>query len=387
MSWKVPLTDVTLGEEEALAAAEVVRSGWLTQGERVIAFERAFAEHVGVAHAVAVSNCTVGLELAYLAAGVGPGDEVVLPSLTFVATANAAARLGATPVFADLASEDDLCVDPASLAARASLRTRAVVVVHYAGFAADVAATRKALREKGLGHIPVIEDCAHAPGASGRGDDGARRCGALGEIAAFSFFSNKNMTTGEGGMVTTNDDAAARALRLLRSHGMSTTTWDRHRGHAFSYDVSRVGTNARMDEVRAAIGRIQLGRLAEANARRAIVAGWYRAALAEKPIEGLRVPFSHGDFGRSAHHLFVVLLPPGTDRLGVMAALREAGIQSSVHYPPTHRFSAYARLPGNLPVTDAVAPRLLTLPLAPAMTRDTVFAVLDALRAALAVAR
>lgn len=387
MNWKIPLTDVTLGEEEALAAADVVRSGWLTQGDRVLAFEREFAAMVGAPHAVAVNNCTVGLELAYLAAGVGPGDEVVLPSLTFVATANAAARLGATPVFADITSDDDLCVDPHDLAAKASMRTRAVVLVHYAGWAADVEAARSALQRKGLGHVAVIEDCAHAPGASERDAPYTRRCGALGDLAAFSFFSNKNMTTGEGGMVTTGDEGLARELRLLRSHGMSTTTWDRHRGHAYTYDVSRVGTNARMDEIRAAIGRIQLTRLPEANAGRAAVSAWYREALRERPIAGLSLPFSAAGYGAGAHHLVVALLPVGCDRLAVMAALRAEGIQSSVHYPPTHEFSAYRARAARLPRTEAVAARLLTLPLAPKMSREEVYAVTNALRRACETAR
>lgn len=387
MSWKIPLTDVTLGEEEALAAADVVRSGWVTQGERVLAFEREFAAMVGVPHAVAVNNCTVGLELAYLAAGVGPGDEVVVPALTFVATANAAVRLGAVPVFADITSDDDLCVDPADLAAKATLRTRAVVVVHYAGWAADVAAVRAALAARGLGHVAVVEDCAHAPGASGRGALRHKRCGALGDVAAFSFFSNKNMTTGEGGMVVTADEAVARTLRLARSHGMTTSTWDRHRGHAFSYDVTRVGTNARMDEIRAAVGRVQLGRLEGANARRAEVVATYRRELAADPVEGLSVPFSSGDYGDGAHHLFVVLLPRGADRGAVMAAMRDAGIQTSIHYPPTHRFSAYASRAARLPRTDDVASRILTLPLGPAMGRDEVCAVLAALRRGVARAR
>lgn len=386
MSWKIPLTDVTLGEEEAQAAAEVVRSGWLSQGERVLAFEREFAEMVGAPHAVAVNNCTVGLELAYLAAGVGPGDEVVLPSLTFVATANAAMRLGATPVFADITSLDDLCVDPRELAAKANMRTRAVVLVHYAGWAADVAAARDALREKGLGHVAVIEDCAHAPGAGGRGVDAGARCGGLGDLGAFSFFSNKNMTTGEGGMVTTRDEGLARSLRLLRSHGMSSTTWDRHRGHAFSYDVSRVGTNARMDEVRAAIGRVQLGRLADANARRGAVAGWYRDALQATPIDGLALPFSTGDYGQGAHHILVALLPDGVERARVMASMRDDGVQTSVHYPPTHLFSAYRARAPRLPRTEAAARRLLTLPLSPSMSRGDVDVVLDALRRALSAA-
>ncbi|MFO0607486.1 MAG: DegT/DnrJ/EryC1/StrS family aminotransferase [Polyangiales bacterium] len=382
MNWQIPLTDVTLGEEEAEAAAEVVRSGWLTQGERVAAFEREFAAMVGVAHAVAVNNCTVGLELAYAAAGVGPGDEVVVPALTFVATANAARRLGATPVFADVASPDDLCVSPADVAAKVTPRTRAVVAVHYAGFAADVAGLRAALDARGATHVPVVEDCAHAPGALAR--DGGARCGALGRVAAFSFFSNKNMTTGEGGMVTTGDADVAAALRLLRSHGMTTVTWDRHRGHAFTYDVARVGTNARLDEVRAAIGRVQLRKLAAANARRAEAVAWYREAAAAR---GLEVPFTKGAYGDGAHHLFVVLLPEGTDRPKLMAAMREAGVQTSVHYPPTHRFTAYADVPVTLPVTDAVAPRLLTLPLGPATTRAHVEHVMASLDGALAAAR
>jgi dTDP-4-amino-4,6-dideoxygalactose transaminase len=383
--WKIPLTDTTLGEEEALAAAEVVRSGWLTQGERVVAFEREFAAMVGAQHAVAVNNCTVGLEIAYDAVGVSPGDEVIVPALTFVATANAASRLGARPVFADVTGDDDLCVSPEDIARKVTSRTRAVVAVHYAGFAADIAGIRRALDRAGAGHVVIVEDCAHAPGASARPGDGAKgRCGSLGRVAAFSFFSNKNMTTGEGGMVTTGDADVAAALRLLRSHGMTTVTWDRHRGHAFTYDVARVGTNARLDEVRAAIGRVQLRKLAAANARRAEAVAWYREAAAAR---GLDVPFTKGAYGDGAHHLFVVLLPEGTDRPRAMAAMREAGVQTSVHYPPTHRFTAYADVPVTLPVTDAVAPRLLTLPLGPATTRAHVEHVMASLDGALAAAR
>jgi dTDP-4-amino-4,6-dideoxygalactose transaminase len=389
-TWIVPLAETTLGEDEARAAADVVRSGWLTQGARVAAFESAFAAMVGVPHAVAVANCTVGLELAYDAVGVRPGDEVIVPALTFVATANAARRLGATPVFADVTSERDLAIAPADVARRLSPRTRAICAVHYGGFPADVDALRALARDAG---VALIEDCAHAPGARHRGV----ACGALGDVAAFSFFSNKNLSTGEGGMVTTTRDDIAARVRLLRAHGMTTTTWDRHRGHAFSYDVAAVGTNARMDEIRAAIGLIQLGRLSAGNAARATCVAHYRARLADVP--GLTIPFadradtsdtsdtsntSNGTDGTtSAHHLFVVLLPPGTDREAVMTALRARGVQSSIHYPPTHRFSAYADSSPALPVTDAVFPRLLTLPLFSSMTTAQVDVVCDALRAAL----
>jgi dTDP-4-amino-4,6-dideoxygalactose transaminase len=386
MHWKVPLTDVTLDDEEAQAAAEVVRSGWLTQGERVAGFEREFAAMVGVPHAIAVNNCTVGLELAYAAAGVVAGDEVIVPALTFVATANAAVRLGATPVFADVTSDDDLCVDPADIARKVTDRTRAVVAVHYAGFAADVAGIRAALDARGAAHVALVEDCAHAPGSRARGGDA--RCGSLGAVGAFSFFSNKNMTTGEGGMLTTRDDATAATLRLLRSHGMTTLTWDRHRGHAFTYDVARVGTNARMDEIRAAIGRIQLRKVLGANARRAEVVRWYREGVRARgaALAGLAIPFSGDHYGEGSHHLFVVLLPRGSDRERVMTSLREAGVQTSIHYPPTHRFTAYASTPSGaaeLLRTDAAFERLLTLPLGPSMTRAQVDLVLDSAALAL----
>jgi dTDP-4-amino-4,6-dideoxygalactose transaminase len=388
MKWKVPLTDVTLGEEEALAAAEVVRSGWLTQGERIAAFEQEFAAMTGATFAFAVNNCTVGLELAYASVGVVAGDEVIVPSLTFVATANAAVRLGATPVFADITSTDDWCVSPEDIARKVTSRTRAVVAVHYAGFAADTSGIRRALDARGASHVVIVEDCAHAPGASARSLDHVNtpRCGTLGHVAAFSFFSNKNMTTGEGGMLTTNDPEVAASLRLLRSHGMTTLTWDRHRGHAFSYDVARVGTNARMDEIRAAIGRIQLKKLLAANAQRAEVVRWYREGLRARPTLGnIDVPFSHGDYGVSSHHLFVVLLPKHSDRLAVMTSLREVGIQTSIHYPPTHRFSAYASQSNlaKVPLTDAVFERMLTLPLGPLMSHESVDMVLVALQNAL----
>lgn len=381
---KIPLTDVTLGETEALAAAEVIRSGWVTQGERVSHFERAFAAMVGVDHALAISNCTVGLELAYSAVGVTAGSEVIVPSLTFVATANAARRLGATAVFADVKSRDDLTLDPDEIARTITPKTRAVVAVHYAGFAADVTAIRAALKALGRTDVSVIEDCAHAPGATAR--DSALHCGALGDLGVFSFFGNKNLTTGEGGMLTTQADSLATTLKLARSHGMTTNTWDRHKGHAFSYDVTTVGTNARMDEMRAAIGLVQLEKLPAANARREAVRGFYLDAIRARPaLASLEIPFSQSHFGKSSQHLFVVILPARAHRPTVMALLRERGIQSSVHYPPTHTFTAYEtpRERVTLPVTDAIAQRLLTLPLGPSMTEREVSMVLDGLTAAL----
>jgi dTDP-4-amino-4,6-dideoxygalactose transaminase len=302
-----------------------------------------------------------------------------MPSLTFVATANAARRRGAAPVFVDVTSEDDLTLDPEDVARKLTPRTRAVVAVHYGGEPCAMDALAAALASGRGPAPPLVEDCAHAPGAS----LGGRACGSLGAIGAFSFFSNKNMTTGEGGMLTTADPEIAARAKALRSHGMTTVTWDRHRGHAFSYDVTAPGTNARMDEVRAAVGLVQLGRLPAANAARARVVRTYLQALDARggALRGLQVPH-RASRGQSAHHLFVVLLPPGTERERVMLALRERGVQTSVHYPPTHRFAAYGT--GDVPRTDAIAPRLLTLPLGPAMTEDDVGFVVDALCAALA---
>ena len=228
--------------------------------------------------------------------------------------------------------------------------------------------------------IAVVEDCAHSPGAIYRGT----AVGALGTIGVFSFYGNKNLTTGEGGMMTTQSDAIAAQLRLIRAHGMTSNTMDRFQGHAFSYDVSTVGTNGRLDEVRAAIGRVQLGRLLAGNAARAARVRQYQARLREIP--GLTIPYAtrnDTDHDVSSHHLFVVLLPPETNRQAVMTRLRESGIQSSIHYPLTTQFTAYAHDYPTPPLSNQLAERLLTLPLHPKITTTQVDQVCDALCMAL----
>ncbi len=351
-------------------------SGWWSMGPRVAAFEDAFADFCGASHAIAVSSGTAALQLALLAAGCGPGDEVVLPSLNFVAAANVVTHTGATPIFCDIGGPHDLNLDPGDLEAALGPATRAVVVLHYGGFPCDMDAVRRITDPR---DIVVIEDAAHAPGATWHG----RRCGTLGLVGCFSFFTNKNLPVGEGGMLVTDDDAIAERVRLLRSHGMTTLTWDRHRGHAHSYDVVTEGFNYRLDELRAAIGLVQLGRLETGNAARAQIAARYRAAL--DGVQGLQFPFSEPEAQEaSAHHLAVVLLPPGARREIVRGALDRRGIQTSVHYPPIHRFSAYAaRSHRRLPRTDDVAERVLTLPLFPQLEADQVEVVIESLLAAL----
>jgi dTDP-4-amino-4,6-dideoxygalactose transaminase len=335
-------------------------------GPRVAAFEEAFAAYTGAQWAYAVANGTAALHLALLALGCGPGDEVVLPSLTFVAAANTVGHVGATPVFCDVTGPGDLNLSPADLEAAITPATKAIMVVHYGGHACDMDAI---LAIAARHDVPVIEDAAHALGAS----HGGRPCGTLGAIGCFSFFANKNMSTAEGGMVVSNDPVLAGRLSLLRSHGMTTLTWDRHRGHAHTYDVVAQGLNYRLDELRAAIGLIELRHLDERTRARAAIVERYRVEL--DGVGGLSLPFA--DDETAAHHLAVAVLPPGVPRSEVRDALTELGIQTSVHYPPIHRFSFYRATGGRrpLPVTEDLADRIVTLPLYPHMSAADVDAV------------
>ncbi len=260
-TWRIPLADIDLGAEELSAVQNVLQSRWLTMGGVTQEFETAFASYTGAKHALAVTNATAALHMACLAIGLKAGDEVIVPSLTFVATANSICYSGAMPVFADICSEHDLNISPEAIEALITERTRALMLVHYGGYACDMPRILELARKHNL---KVIEDAAHAAGAWL--DD--RHLGTWGDIGCFSFFSNKNMTTGEGGMLVTNNDDLYEKLCLLRSHGMTTLTWDRHKGHAWSYDVVELGYNYRIDEIRAAIGVVQLKKLDRNNDRR-----------------------------------------------------------------------------------------------------------------------
>lgn len=370
--WSIPLSDLDVDDEIVAAVEEAIRSSWWSMGPRVGQFEEAFAGFCRSRHAFAVSSGTAALQLALHATGCGTGDEIILPSLNFVAAANAVVQAGATPVFCDVKGPHDLNLDPSDLEAAVGPATKAVIVLHYGGFPCDMDAVGTVAERHSL---LVFEDAAHAPGASWRG----RPCGTLGLVGCFSFFSNKNLPIGEGGMLLTDDDAIAERIRLLRSHGMTTLTWERHRGHASSYDVVAPGFNFRLDEVRAAIGLVRLRQLRGTNAARARLAGRYRAAL--DGVEGVHLPF--GDpraQADSAHHLAVAVLPEGVARENVRKRLAAHRIQTSVHYPPIHRFTAYAGLNRRaLPRTEALAPRLLTLPLYPRLEDGQLDAVCAAL--------
>jgi dTDP-4-amino-4,6-dideoxygalactose transaminase len=374
MRWLIPLADLDFGEQEIEAVTGVLRSEWLTMGEVTQDFERRFADYLGVKYAFAVANCTVALHLANVVMDIGPGAEVILPSLSFVATANAVLYTGATPVFADITSLENLNISPRDIERRINQRTRAIVVMHYGGYPCSMGDILQIARRHNLA---VIEDAAHAPGASING----RMMGTLGDVGCFSFFSNKNLVTGEGGMIVTDRDDLAERLRVMRSHGMTTLTWDRHRGHAYSYDVVDLGYNYRIDEIRSALGLVQLEKLTRNNQRRRALTAEYRRLLADVP--GLSVPFSEHP-GTSACHLFPVLLHSQIDRRSLMDGMRDQGIQTSIHYPPIHQFTYYqgefADRSAALPLTEVVGLREITLPLYPGMTVRDVKTVVDALQ-------
>jgi len=374
MEWRVPLSDVDFGEEEIQAVTSVLRSKWLTMGEVTQRFEQAFAEFLGVRYVFAVSNATVALHLANATLGIGLDDEVIVPSLTFVATANAVRYTGAQPVCVDVTSDVDLDISPAAIEAAITPATKAITVMHYGGYPCDMSTIHAIAREHGLA---VIEDAAHAPGTELDG----KKAGTFGDVGCFSFFSNKNLATGEGGMIVTDRDDLAEKIRLMRSHGMTTLTWDRHKGHAYSYDVVTLGYNYRMDEMRAALGLVQLSKLERNNAHRGGITLRYWEAFAPT---SLTLPF-HNSRGKSAYHIFPILLPPGVNRIAFIDNLRAKGVQTSIHYPPVHQFSYYReQTPGvRLPVTENVAGREVTLPLYPTMSDEQIDIVIASVLSAL----
>lgn len=378
MNWRIPLADLDFGAEEAAAAARVIESKWLTMGAVTQQFEALFAEFTGAKHAVAVTNGTAGLHLACLAAGIQPGDEVIVPSLTFVATAAAILYTGGTPIFVDICGETDLTLSPEAVEAAITPKTRAVMLMHYGGYACDMPRIREVARRHNL---VVIEDAAHAAGSFFEG----HHLGTAGLVGSFSFFSNKNLATGEGGMLVTNDDDTAAKLRLLRSHGMTSLTWDRHQGHAWSYDVVDLGYNYRIDEIRSALGIEQLKKLPAANARRQELTALYRSRL-KRNAPGIVIPFE-SQRGTSASHILPIILPKGVNRSRFMESMKAEGIQTSIHYPPIHLFDFYRQKTGGnfaLPITEDIAAREVTLPLYPGMSAADVDLVTDTACSALA---
>jgi perosamine synthetase len=360
----IPVMKPVLGEEEAAAAAEAVRSGWVAQGPRVAEFESAFAARVAAVHGVATSSCTTALHLALLLAGVGPGDEVVVPSLSFIATANVVRHAGAEVVFADV---DPVTGNVTGKTVEVALtgRTRAVIAVDQAGVPVDLGEIRALCDPRG---ITVVEDAACAAGSVYRG----RPVGAGAELAAWSFHPRKLLTTGEGGMLTLSDGERARRARRLREHGMSVSAADRHAGdRVVIEEYEETGFNYRMTDVQAAIGLVQLTRLEAIIGRRRALAARYQRLLAEIPgIACVRDP----GLGRTNYQSFWIVLPDDfpVGRDDLLRRMLAAGVSARRGIMAAHREPAYAGVRGrrsaDLPVTDRFAARSLILPLFHEMT-------------------
>ena len=369
--WKVQLFELNFDEREVRAVQEVLEGGWITMGPKTAEFEQAFGRLLGEGNCTAVSSGTAALHLGILSLGIGPGAEVIVPALNFVAGANAVRMAGAKPVLADCESYENWNISVDDVRRKIGPETAAVMCVHYAGYACRMDDLVAVCDQNGLS---LIEDAAHAPG----GLYGGRALGTIGDVGCFSFFTNKNLSVGEGGMVVSRHDEVHERLRFLRSHGMTTLTLDRHRGRAISYDVVQPGLNYRIDEMRAAIGLVQLDKLAHANEQRAQLTARYRENLGG--MAEISIPFLDYDPGRNTHHIYPILLRRGLDRNRLIEALKLRGIQASIHYPSLASFQAYASLEADdTPIASDVSMRELTLPLYPTMGMDKVDLVCGAL--------
>ena len=364
MAYRIPLFNLNFDEREAQAAYDTIKSGWISTGPKNAELEQMFIDMWNVKYAVSMSNCTDALHTCCMVCGFGPGDEIICPSLTFAASCNSIRYVGATPVFADIVGPDHINIDPEDIERKITPRTKGIVVVHMAGFPARMDEIMAIARNHGL---KVIEDACHGPLSEYNG----QKLGTIGDCAAFSFFSNKNISTGEGGMFITNDEEMARKARLIRSHGMTTMSYQRASGHATEYDISCLGYNFRMDDIRASIAIEQLKKLPGDLEKRAKVREQYVKRLSG--MDGVAVPFAGNPGFASNYILPVVLLDSTKERRNkVREYIHAAGIQTSIHYPAVHRFSTYKELGAVLPRTEYVSDNEITLPMYAALTEEQV---------------
>jgi dTDP-4-amino-4,6-dideoxygalactose transaminase len=370
----VPFAPPSIGAAEIAEVVSALESGWLSTGPRVAAFERTFADYVGAPHAIALNSCTAALHLSLLASDIGPGDEVITTPLTFCATANAVIHTGATPVFADI-DPATWNLDPAAAAAAVTPGTRAILPVHYAGRPADMRAFG-ALADRR--RLTLIEDAAHCVEGVSQG----RKVGAIGRFTCFSFYATKNVTTGEGGMLTTSDDRAAAHIRAASLHGLSKAAWSRYApGGAAQYDVLMAGFKYNMMDIQAAIGIHQLARVAEMHARRSEIWSRYTAAFEGLPLR-LPAPIPPGDV--HARHLYTVLVDERAawlSRDALQARLHERGVSTGVHFRALHLHPYYqdrfGLRRGMFPVAEAVSDTTLSLPLSAGMSPEAVDRVIE----------
>lgn len=375
MAYKIPLFNLNFDDREAQAAYDTIRSGWISTGPKNAELEEMFAKMLGAKYAVSVTNCTDALHLACMICGFGPGDEVLCPSLTFAASANCIRYTGATPVFCDIVGPEHINIDPEDIENKITQKTKGIVVVHMAGFPAKMDEIMDIARKYNL---KVVEDACHGPLSEYKG----KKLGTIGDCSAFSFFSNKNISTGEGGMFVTNNEEYASKARLLRSHGMSTMSYQRATGHATEYDITELGYNYRMDDIRAAIAIEQLKKLPRDLEKRLAVRKQYVDRLAK--VDGVIVPFANNTEFVS-NYIFPVVLKDGNKerRNKIREFIHSAGIQTSVHYPAIHRFSIYKEYGTILRQTEYVTDCEFTLPMYAALTPDQINFICDTVERAI----
>ena len=374
MAYKIPLFNLNFDEREAQAAYDTIKSGWISTGPKNAELEQMFKDMWGVKYAVSMTNCTDALHVCCIVCGFGPGDEVICPSLTFAASCNCIRYVGATPVFADIIGPDDMNIDPKDIEAKITPRTKGIVVVHMAGFPARMDEIMAIARKHNL---KVVEDACHGPLSEYKG----KKLGTIGDCAAFSFFSNKNISTGEGGMFITNNEEMEKAARLIRSHGMSTMSYQRASGHATEYDITCLGYNFRMDDIRASIAIEQLKKLPGDLERRLEVRKRYVEQLSE--LSEIAIPFADNKEFVSNYIMPIVLLNSTRQRRNqIREYIHAAGIQTSVHYPAVHHFSTFEELGAVLPQTDYVTNNEITLPMYAALTDEQIDLICDTVKKA-----
>ena len=375
MSYQIPLFNLNFDDREAKAAYDTIRSGWISTGPKCAELEEMFARMLGAKYAVSVTNCTDALHICCMLCGFGPGDEVICPSLTFAASANCIRYVGATPVFADIVGPEHINIDPADIEQKITSKTKGIVVVHMAGYPAKMDEIMEIAKKHNL---KVVEDACHAPLSEYKG----KKLGTIGDCSAFSFFSNKNISTGEGGMFVTNSEELAAKAKLLRSHGMTTMSYQRASGHATEYDIVELGYNFRLDDIRASIAIEQLKKLPGDLEKRIAVRKRYLENLSN--VKGIVVPFADCKEFTSNYIMPVVLTEGNKERRNaIREKIHEAGIQTSVHYPAIHKFSIYKDYGVVLPQTEYVTEHEITLPMYAALTMEQVDFICDTVKKAI----
>ncbi len=360
---KVPFCKPDIKPSERDCVLDVLKSQWLTGGQRTLDFESRFAEYVGAKHAIALNSCTSALHLAMRALDIKSGDEVIVPTLTFAATANAPIFCGARPVLADI-DERTFNISVQSIIEKITKNTKAVIPVHFGGQPCEM---EDILRVARLYNLSVVEDCAHSLGATYK----ESHTGTMSKAGCFSFYPTKPITVGEGGMLVTNDSSFAENVKRMRSHCMTREAWGRSKMRTWQYDVIGLGYNYRLDEISSALGISQLSRLNEMNAKRATISAFYTRRLSE--VRGI-IPHYQASDRTSSHHLYVIRVIEkdyGMSRDGLYQRLAERGVECSVHYTPLHLMSYYGAefgsKKGDCPVAEKVYTEILSLPIFPSM--------------------